>query len=707
MRPIKLTLAGKAIFVVSLFVLTAISVDAYKYVVTSEFLGLSQKYAKRYERAHKIQMIRSEMDHASNHAQLAPNSEIYQLHLAEELSRAYRQTNDILRESNLIPGESQRLRELRTSIRKLFSPSVTGDIDENYYKDVQATAGLAKELYDLEGQQLAAENATLEAYIARINELVLITSAILLVLALGLGIWLTRMVSGRIKQITRSARTVLSSHGDVVDIDVTGDDEVGELARVLTDSFRAVRDARRNEGRSDSERSGALNSLAIVRATISDASDTSVDDIAAITLARLESIPEVQYAIGFIFKDDGNYDLIIGGSLAVDLHSKPSKTLERADIEEYAGASRIRFEAPEASSKLADWADSEGFPVVDSLALVALGRGPHAHGLLMLGCRQPLADENLAVAEASAFAMDFTLRELQTEQTIGSIQTLLTLFDTVTELPLDALGYDNELKPILKKVARLMNMDSIAIFLCPAGKPVLKSFWNEGRRRDACLDEWSLLAQNVISAGKTLDISDLSASPFFAAAETRMSTRAVLATPMAINGKVLGAVQLHSEKARFFSDADKRLIGVFAERLAFALAKDAVLGKLDAFALQQSGLLDSLAVPVMLIDPVGKIIATSNGARKLIAADEMNMGELTINEVLTQESAARLFSEIEKARDSHTTLVLTFETANERRELEMDVHMVMDGADFIGVQLVGRSDGWIVAAISTSETSDT
>ena len=706
MRPLKLTLAGKAILVVSLFVLTAIGVDAYKYIVTSEFLSLSQRYAERYERAHNIQIIRSELDHAATHSKMALDSQVYQLHLAEELSRAYRRTDDILHESDLIPEESRRLRELRASIRKLFSPSVTGEIDDNYRKQLQATSSLAKDLYDLEGRQLAADNAALENDIARINELVLITSSILILLALGLGFWLIRMVSGRIMRITRSARNILKSHGDVIDIDVTGDDEVGELARVLTDSFRAVRDARRNEGRSESERSGTLNSLAIVRATINDATHSSVDDIAAVTLARLESIPEVQYAIGFIFKGESDYDLVIGGSLALNFGSKPAKTLERANIAEYAGVSGIRFESPEASGKLSDWTDSEGFPVVDSLALVPLGHEPHAHGLLVLGCRRPLADENAAVAEASAFAMDFALREMRNERTVESIQTLLTLFDTVTELPLEALRCDNELKPILRRVALLMRMDSIAVFLCPSGKPVLKSYWNEGRRRDARTDEWSLLAYNVISAGKTLDISDLSASPFFATAEARMSTRAVLAAPLAINDEVLGALQLHSEEVRSFSDADRRLIEVFAERLAFALAKDAVLGKLSVFTAQQSGLLDSLALPIILIDPVGKIIATSSGARKLIDADDTNVSKLAINDVLTQESAVRLFAEIEKTKDSHTTLVLTFNATDERRELEMDIHVVVDDGEFMGVQLVGRTDGWIVPTISTSEIND-
>ncbi len=692
--------------VVSLFILAAISVDAYKYLITSEFMGQSQQYAERYERAHKIQMIRSEMDHAINHAKLAPTSEAEQLHLAEELSRAHRLANDILREPNLIPEETRRLRNLRSSIKKLFSPSVLGDIDQNYRNDLQATSSLAKDLYDLEGQQLVAMNAALETDIGRINELILISSTTLIVLALGLGFWLTRMVSGRIKQITHSARNMLKNQGDVIDIDVTGDDEVGELARVLTSSFRAVSDARRNVGRSESERSGALNSLAIVRATINDVTHSTADDIAAVTLARLESIPEVQYAIGFIFNNKHDYDLVIGGSLALDLDSSPAKTLGRRDIGEYAIRSGIKFESPHARGKLPDWADSEGFPTIDHLALIPLGHGPKSHGLLMLGCRRTLADEHLAVVETSAFALDFALREVQSEQTIESIRSLLTLFDTVTELPLEELRLDNKLKPVLKRVARLMGMSSIAIFLSPAGKPVLKNYWNEGRRQDAHADEWGLLAQNVISAAKTLDISDLSTSPFLAAADVRMSTRAVLATPMIINNEVLGALQLHSEEARTFSDADKRLVEVLAERLAFALVKETMLGKLNVFSTQQRDLLASLPGPVILIDPVGVIIATSGGARKVLEAGDTDIGEMTISDVLTPESAKRLFEVIEKKRDSSTTLTLTFQSSETVRELIMEVHTVMDGNKFMGVRLVGQIQGSAMATAPATDTAD-
>jgi serine phosphatase RsbU (regulator of sigma subunit)/anti-sigma regulatory factor (Ser/Thr protein kinase) len=188
--------------------------------------------------------------------------------------------------------------------------------------------------------------------------------------------------------------------------------------------------------------------------------------------------------------------------------------------------------------------------------------------------------------------------------------------EQVTDVALAQLPLEDLLSELLMRISTVLDLDAAAIFLTDEDGEALEvrathGLADEARRRGQARDHEVRVrigegcAGRVAEERRAIRLDDIDTTHDLDPLFRSTSIRALLAVPLAVDGRVIGVLQVGSCHARHFSDGDQRLLQLAADRISQAIERT----RLNERAHQVAGTLQRALLPDRLPDVPGVAFA--------------------------------------------------------------------------------------------------
>jgi len=217
-----------------------------------------------------------------------------------------------------------------------------------------------------------------------------------------------------------------------------------------------------------------------------------------------------------------------------------------------------------------------GEPGRSALVLPLYRRGEPFGALECLGKRGghfTAADfDRLEVAaESVSFALDYALLSQEIERRALEKDVLLEVTRTLA-MPFEL---EDVVEAIFSALRQVVDFDAAAVYLMPRGRQTLEIVsahgYPEGSEKAFELQIGQGIVGWVAKSGESLIVPDVSRDKRYVAA--RPGTRSEIATPMMIEGRVIGVFNLESDHLDVYHGAHLELLSAFAAQAAIAVER--------------------------------------------------------------------------------------------------------------------------------------
>jgi serine phosphatase RsbU (regulator of sigma subunit)/anti-sigma regulatory factor (Ser/Thr protein kinase) len=151
--------------------------------------------------------------------------------------------------------------------------------------------------------------------------------------------------------------------------------------------------------------------------------------------------------------------------------------------------------------------------------------------------------------------------------------------EQVTDVALAQLPLDELLAELLTRISAVLDLDAAAIFLLDEDRPELVVRASHGLGDAAGADGDVRVkvgegcAGRVAAERRALRLDDIETTHDLDPLFRSTAVRALLAVPLAVDGRVIGVVQIGTCRERRFSDDDQRLLQLAADRISQAIER--------------------------------------------------------------------------------------------------------------------------------------
>ena len=167
-------------------------------------------------------------------------------------------------------------------------------------------------------------------------------------------------------------------------------------------------------------------------------------------------------------------------------------------------------------------------------------------------------------------------------------------------------------------------------------------------------------AGRVAAERRTIALEDSDAADILDARLREKQVRSLLGAPLIVEGRVIGVLRVGTVRAHRFTEDEKRLLQVVADRMALVIehvrlyeAEQRARREAESLAAERDAILRQIADGVVIADPSGSVVFANDVARRLLGLTESGI-PLTLRsegyQVLTPDGGSYTSEELPLAR---------------------------------------------------------
>jgi GAF domain-containing protein/HAMP domain-containing protein len=407
----------------------------------------------------------------------------------------------------------------------------------------------------------------------------LLAAVILALLAAGLGFVVAQALSGPVVRLTAVANQIAA--GDIqVQAKVESGDEVGTLASTFNTMTAQLRELIGSLEQRVADRTKALATSAEVSRSLS----TILDQKQLVT----EVVEQVQKSFNYyhahiyLLNEAGDELVLAGGTgdAGQTLLARGHKILKGQGLVGRAAETNVPVLVSD-TSKSSDWLPNPLLPETKSEVAIPISIGDQALGVLDVqhnianGLQQEDANLLLSIANQVAVALQ-NIRQYANTQKIAADMGVVANVGIATSTITDVTLLLQEVVDLSKKSFKLyhahiylLNETGDALELTSGAGEVGRQMVSE--KRSIPLDSEQSLVARAARTREGVVVNDVTAAPDFLPNPLLPDTRAEMAVPMLVAGKVIGVLDVQSEIANRFTDVDVSIQSTLASQVAVAL----------------------------------------------------------------------------------------------------------------------------------------
>ncbi len=409
-------------------------------------------------------------------------------------------------------------------------------------------------------------------------------SNILLTLGIGfivglVGLFVSRTLSGPITRLTHTAEAIAA--GDInIQAKVESSDEIGTLAGTFNRMTSQLRDFIATLELRVADRTKALATAGEVSRRISTITDEQ--KLVVEVVNQLQSAFNYYHAHIYLLDDSGENLLMAGGTGEAGriLLERGHKIQHGRGLVGRAAESREIVLVPD-TSKAEGWLPNPLLPETKAEIAVPILAGNKALGVLDVqnnivnSLGQQDADLISSIASQVAIALQ-TIRQFQTTQKMANDLGVVATVGIATATITEAQKLLQEVVDLAKKSFNLyhahiylLNESGDTLVLTAGAGETGRQMVSEGRTIPFDREQ-SLVARAARSQAGVV-VNDVTLDPDFLPNPLLPDTRAEMAVPMMVGGKVVGVLDVQSEQVNRFTEVDVNIKTTLAAQVAVAL----------------------------------------------------------------------------------------------------------------------------------------
>jgi GAF domain-containing protein/CheY-like chemotaxis protein/anti-sigma regulatory factor (Ser/Thr protein kinase) len=290
--------------------------------------------------------------------------------------------------------------------------------------------------------------------------------------------------------------------------------------------------------------------------------------------------------------DNAGFRLVDGDELVVaGLAGTASQTMKRSRIglgeslsgRVVTGGQPLRIELEEAADILIpEHLAADRRLGYSSYLGVPLRVGPRTIGILSFRARRPFTPRDQEVAEAFAGQAALALEQARLYRDTQRQAARMAALADVERLVAETLDADVVAQRIVDNVCGLLEARSAALYrldevtgrlviLTVSRERTLSFEWTRVLLADQGIAGYAVRARAAVWSADTFEDPRIAYAPDVAARIGRSTDRGLLAAPLVVRDRVIGALAVGDRTGRRFTDEDVRLAGAFAAQAAIAL----------------------------------------------------------------------------------------------------------------------------------------
>lgn len=201
------------------------------------------------------------------------------------------------------------------------------------------------------------------------------------------------------------------------------------------------------------------------------------------------------------------------------------------------------------------------------------------------GSTNPILDEDRELLGFLGIRRDVT-EAYQAKQTLQGRLRDLTFLNQLAEAGVKTVDEDLLIQNATQLVGRIFNPDYFGILLIDDDERYLylhSSYEAHGGRRDVSISLGEGITGHVAQTGEAWYVPDVSKEPAYISAE--LDIRSELCVPLNTGDRVIGVINMESERVEAFDEADLNLLTTFADQLAIAMERARLFKRAEQLAI--------------------------------------------------------------------------------------------------------------------------
>lgn len=201
------------------------------------------------------------------------------------------------------------------------------------------------------------------------------------------------------------------------------------------------------------------------------------------------------------------------------------------------------------------------------------------------GSTNPIMNEEGDILGFLAIQRDVT-KEHQAKQALQDRLRELTFLNQLAETGVKTVDEDQLIRKATDLMGKIFNPDYFGVMLIDEGEDHLSlhtSYQSEGGVKDIDIPLGEGVTGHVAQTGESWYVPDITQEPRYISAELNM--RSELCVPLHTGDRVIGVINLESERVEAFKKADLNLLTTFADQLAIAIQRARLFDRVQQLAI--------------------------------------------------------------------------------------------------------------------------
>jgi len=201
------------------------------------------------------------------------------------------------------------------------------------------------------------------------------------------------------------------------------------------------------------------------------------------------------------------------------------------------------------------------------------------------GTTNPIINEEGDILGFLAIQRDVT-KEHRAKEALQDRVRELTFLNQLAETGVKTVDEDLLIRKATELMGKIFNPDYFGVMLIDEGEDHLSlhtSYQSEGGVEDINIPLGEGITGHVAQTGESWYLPDITQEPRYISAELNM--RSELCVPLHTGDRVIGVINLESERVEAFKEADLNLLTTFADQLAIAIQRARLFERVQQLAI--------------------------------------------------------------------------------------------------------------------------